>query len=62
MTYDESNDVDIYNITIEDPSWLKSRLNELRRRYVLLYGHEPRHKWFTDMEEDTWRKILSYQR
>ena len=53
MTYDESNDVDIYNIEIEDPSWLKSRLNELKRRYVLLYGHEPRHKWFTDMEEDT---------
>ena len=62
ITYDKSNDVDIYNITTDDPNLIKSRLNELKRRYVRLYGHEPRHKWFTDMEEDTWRKILSYRR
>ena len=61
VVYDET-EMDIYCISNGNPEWLRRRLEELRRRYVQLYGHEPRHKWFLDAEEKTWRKILSCRR
>ena len=61
VAYDET-EMDIYCISDGNPEWLRRRLEELRRRYVQLYGHEPRHKWFLDAEEKTWRKIILFRR